>query len=259
MTHPTDEELILHYYGEGGTNAETPVAAHLDDCDACRSAWTRLRQTMEMVDVAEVPEPPLEFERVMWARVQPALSAAARSPWPARTRAWWSLRALVPLAAIAALIVVAFAAGRLWPRAAAPIVPAAPALTAAELHAARERVLLTALDDHFEQTQMLLVELMNAPASDRAGFDFARLSASDLVASSRLYRQTAQMNGDTRLAAVLEELESVLVDVARSPEHVEPRDLTSLRAHIDHENLLFKVRAVTNDIKARQKSLTDAE
>jgi hypothetical protein len=252
MTHPTDEDLILHYYGEGGTDAEGQVTAHLVECEACGTAWAALRQTMAMVDGAEVPEPSPAFERVMWARVQPLLTA------PHVSRRWWSLRALVPIAVLAALIVVAFVAGRAWPRQAAPAAPA-PALTAAQLHTARERVLLGALGDHFEQTQTLLVELMNAPDADRANFDFARLSASNLVASSRLYRQTAQQNGDARLAQVLEELESVLVDVARGPDHLDQGDLRSLRARIDHGNLLFKVRAGTNEVQRRQKTLTDAD
>jgi polyhydroxyalkanoate synthesis regulator phasin len=253
MTHPTDEDLILHYYGEGGAEAEAQVTSHLRACDACQSAWTALRQTMEMVDVAEVPEPSPAFERVMWARVQPALAKPDR-------RSWWSLRALVPISALAALIVVAFAAGRMWPHAGAPATTTAtPALTAAQLHTLRERVLLSALGDHFAQTQTLLVELMNAPDTDRAAFEFARMSADDLVSSGRLYRQTAQQNGDVRLAQMLEELESVLVDVARSPEHVDQKDMQSLRARIDHGNLLFKVRAVTNEVQRRQKTLADAE
>lgn len=249
--HPTDEDLILHYYGESEATAEARIGAHLAECKACGMAWAALRQTMEMVDAAEVPEPSPAFERVMWARVQPLLAPPTR-------RTWWSLRALVPFASLAALIVVAFVAGRAWPRQASPAGPA-PALTAAQLHATRERVLLGALGDHFEQTQTLLVELMNAPDADRANFEFARLSAGDLVASSRLYRQTAQQNGDARLAQVLEELESVLVDVARGPDHLDPGDLKSLRARIDHGNLLFKVRAVTSEVERRQKTLTDAE
>jgi hypothetical protein len=252
--HPTDEDLILHYYGEDGADAEARMTAHLGSCDACGTNWTALRQTMGMVDAAEVPEPSPAFERVMWARVQPSLSAhpAARS--------WWSFRAWVPVAAMAAMVVMAFAAGRLWQRVAAPAAVApGSVLTAAQLHSARERVLLSALGDHFEQTQTLLVELMNAPDADRASFDFARASAGDLVSSSRLYRQTAQQNGDLRMAQMLEELESVLVDVAGSPEHVDQRDMQSLRARIDHGNLLFKVRAVTNEVQRRQKTLVDAE
>jgi polyhydroxyalkanoate synthesis regulator phasin len=254
MTHLTDEDLILHYYGEGGADAEARIASHLHTCDACQSSWTALRQTMEMVDAAEVPEPSPAFERVMWARMQPSLVKTT-------ARSWWSLRALVPAGVLAALIVVAFAAGRMWPHAGAPATTAVatPVLTAAQLHTLRERVLLSALGDHFAQTQTLLVELMNAPDTDRAAFEFARVSADDLVSSGRLYRQTAQQNGDVRLAQMLEELESVLVDVARSPEHVDQKDMQSLRARIDHGNLLFKVRAVTNEVQRRQKTLADAE
>ena len=55
---------------------------------------------------------------------------------------------------------------------------------------------------------------------------------------------------------MLEDLESVLVEVARGPEALNEKDLESLRARIDSQNLLFKVRAVTNQIHERQRNLS---
>jgi hypothetical protein len=94
---------------------------------------------------------------------------------------------------------------------------------------------------------MLLVELMNGPDRATADFEFARTTADDLVASGRLYRATAVSTGHRRLAAVLEDLEPVLVEVARSPEQVDSATVRSLRARIDDDGLLFKVRAATTD------------
>ena len=82
-------------------------------------------------------------------------------------------------------------------------------------------MLLTALDGHFEQTELLLTELLNAPEDAERRFGFERTTADDLVASGRLYRITAEQIGKQHLAAMLDELEPVLVDVARSPEKVE--------------------------------------
>ena len=246
--HPADEDLVLHFYGEEAGLDGHRIDEHLRSCDACRGVWTDLQQTMTLVDAAAVPEPGAAFERVVWARLQPALPAAR----PARA-SWWSMRVFVPAAGVAALVLGAFMVGRMWPASPAPA-PLMTTGTVARDHAAtRERVLLAALDEHFEQTQMLLVELMNdTGAAPDLGFE--RQTASDLVDSSRLYRETARQNGDVRLVQMLEDLESVLVEVARSPEHVKANDLRSLRAHIDADGLLFKVRAVAKEIRDRQKT-----
>src|SRR5262249_17515374 len=143
----------------------------------------------------------------------------------------------------------------------AAVAPAPAAVdAAADAQRSRERVLWSAAEDHLEQTEVLLVELMNSRSPNPEDFGFARLAADDLVASGRLYRQTAEQSGDLRLAGVLEDVESALVEVARSPERIGKKDYELLRARISGDNLLFKVRAVSNEIRERQKkSLTVAE
>jgi hypothetical protein len=119
-------------------------------------------------------------------------------------------------------------------------------------------VLLAALDEHFETTQSLLVDLMNAPdggGSDSAAADFSfeRTTADELVSSGRLYRVTARQNGDVQFARMLDDLEPVLVDVSHSPDRITRNDLQSLRARINDASLLFKVRALSNEIRDREK------
>jgi hypothetical protein len=245
MTHPTDDELILHFYGEHAPADRARIDAHLGVCTACQSLWDEIGRTLTVVGDADVPEPPADFERVMWARVSAALPPPA-SPWT------W--RALVPLASFGALA-IALALGGRTPAPAIELAqtPAVDAATEgavtpdAEVLEARERALFTALDGHLAQTEMLLVELMNGPDRAATDFQFARTTAEDLVASGRLYRATAQVTGHRRVAAVLEDLEPVLVEVARSPEQVDSATVRSLRERISDDGLLFKVRAVTTD------------
>ena len=115
--------------------------------------------------------------------------------------------------------------------------------------------LLTALDEHFAQTEMLLVELKNAVNLKSAQREFERATADDLVASGRLYRATAQQTGDIQFVQLLDDLEGVLVEVARSPEPRDSEDFDFLRARIDDDDLLFKVRAVTAEVRVRQQTL----
>jgi hypothetical protein len=249
--HPSEEDLMLHFYGEDPLADERRVDEHLAACVACRDAWIELVELLKLVDSATVPEPDSGFERVMWARIQPALPAR-RAAW----RAW--PRVLAPVAGLAAVVVAGVVSWQVLTPRRAPVTtsPAAVAATqAGDARRARERVLFAALDGHFEETQLLLTELMNAPESGASDFSFARTTAGDLVASGRLYRATAQRDGDLQLVGTLDDLEAVLVDVARTPDRMDQADLQSLRARIDGASLLFKVRAVANEIRERQKTL----
>ncbi len=256
-THPSEDELVLHFYGEAGTDEERRIDGHLATCAACQAQWIELSQTLKLVDTVTVPEPAEGFEQRMWARVQQALPQAetAGQVVAFTPKASFIVRYRVAFSAIgiAAALLLAFVAGRggWW------LKPAPAAAVAKSASTTRpERVLLTALGDHFDQAQTLLVELMNAPEGRAVDINFERETASDLLSSSRLFRQTAQRNGNVRLASMLEDLESVLVEVANSPDKVDKNDFEALRKRIDGDNLLFKVRAITTEIQERQKQLS---
>jgi Putative zinc-finger len=246
--HPTDEDLILRFYGESSPGEAGRVDEHLRTCPACQAAWVDLDETLKLVDAATVPEPDAGFERVMWARVRQALP-----PRRPAGRLW----RLLPLPALTAVVVVAVAGVYGWRDLAAPASTTRMA-EAGQAAVSRERVLLGALGDHFEQTEMLLVEVLNGPDTG-SELTFERAAADDLVASGRLYRATAQQTGDLQMAQMLDDLESVLVELARSPEHLDQADIASMRARIDDDGLLFKVRAVTNEVHVRQRNLITSE
>lgn len=235
LAHATEEELILHYYGEAA--AATVLEAHLQACADCRAEWQAIRDSLDAVTEAlDAPgrdEPSPARIDSMW----PALAPRLR-----RRRAW--TRAWVPLAAAAALV-LAFLLGRHWPGP-PPVAPAAQAQ-------ASERILLVAVGEHLERSQMLLVELSNAPRSQ--AMDMAREQewAQELVGANRLYRHTAARAGEAGLASVLEELERVLVEVAHSPTRLEPSQVAQLQRRIESRGLLFKVRVLEWRVREKQK------
>jgi hypothetical protein len=256
--HPSDEDLILHFYGEADAADARRIAEHVDHCGACRAAWMELDETLRLVDQARVQEPGPEFERVMWARVQQAL--------PAPRASLWSLRVWLPAAATIAVVAVASGyAWRTWHTAPEPATtPDTPTQPATQAQTASgksktnskvaERVLLGALDDHFQQAQTLLVELNNAP-EDAGDFVFERATADELISSGRLYRVAARQHGDRQFVLMLDELETALLDVARSENGVRPEALKALRDRIESQDLLFKVRVATRQVHERQKDL----
>ncbi len=239
--HLTSEDLVLRHYGELTPAEAARVDDHLGACQTCSRSWDALRTTLSLDAVAVPPEPRESFEHDMWTRIQPALVA---------DRSRWTWRQFVPVAAWAAMVL-----GVVWahssPRIEGP--PVEQAATAPEATvAAHRRVLFTALDEHLGQTEILLVEVMNAPHDAQPAFAFERRAAADLVASGRLYRDTARQTGDRHLVAMLDELEGVLVDLAHGPAVPAREDVDLWRVRIDAGDLLFKIRAVTTDIRDQQ-------
>jgi hypothetical protein len=239
MSHVSDDDLVLlHYREDAGGEAE----AHVAGCAECAE---RLRALAETLSLATLPDPPErgdDYGAQVWARLRPelGLSAASASPKvvPFRRRLWPQLAGF---AAIAAALVLAFMLGRRFPSEPQPL--------SAEV---RARVLLVAVGEHLERSQMVLVELANAPAGEVLNVAPQRAVADELVASGRLYREAAVRTGDPALAAVLEELERVLVEVAAGPDALQPADLEKLQQRIESRGLLFKVRVVGTQVRERE-------
>jgi hypothetical protein len=238
--HPTEDELIEVLSGEADTGVREALELHVRNCAECRQVWDELNAALTMVGES-VPEPPSGFERIVWARVRDAVAE------PTSVMSGW--RQWLPAGVLAASVLAgAWIAGTGRAQDAARRDPAVGAEVRAE-SPFNERVLYAALDDHLRQAEALLVELRNAP--DRAGLAVERVIADDLVAAGRLYRATAEYTGHHGLVSMLDELEPVLVEVARAPVQIDSGRREWLRERIEEDALLFKVRAVTNDIRDR--------
>ncbi len=239
MNHLSDEELLEGYYGEA------QLDPHLSECVKCR---TRLAALTEMLDaLREYPVPPRQhnYGSQVWARIAPQLPE--RTPW---FRSWKFQWAAAP--ALAALLLVAFFAGRVSERQTSNSVPAARNTGISEK--SRERVLLLSLSDHLERSQIVLAEIENA-APGSSGFSSERDRAHELLGANRLLRQTATRLGDRTDAALLDELERVLLDVANSPSALDGADLERLQERIGRQGLLFRVRITSTNSRERGQKL----
>jgi hypothetical protein len=249
--HLTEDELVLHYYGEMSAPDEARTATHLGGCANCHDNYRRLQRILAAVDETAfaVPELPANFERTVWARLEPNLR---------RDREWFAWFVLSPArvawaAAVLVLVAGAFFAGRLFPQRG----PDAPALASVSAAQIRDRILLIDLGDHLDRSQMVLLELVNGDV-DGGTFSSERNRAEQLLAANRLYRQTASTSGDESIAQVLDDLELLLVDLAATPAKISADDLTELRRRIESKGLLFKVRVLSSEVRERQKSTYEA-
>jgi anti-sigma factor RsiW len=247
VPHVSDDDLVLHYYGELGTTEEAGVSGHINRCQECHGAYRRLQQVLMQVDEQSLatPELPDGFERTVWARLEPSLGTTRRG-WiaqfvPAPSRLAWAAAALVMVAG-------AFHAGRLSPKA-----PATSDAAVAAPGQVRERILLVDLSEHLDRSQRVLVELVSAegPGAATSG---ERERAEQLVVANRLYRATASSAGDTPVVDLLDQLERVLVEVAASPSDQSASGMEEVRRRIESGSLLFKVRVISSDLDERQKA-----
>lgn len=237
MKHLNEEQIVLHYYGDA--EGEPELSKHLAECSACREEFQRVQALLGSLAPAEVPDPPAFYEEKTWLNLRDRLPrhAARRRFWASPPR--WAIAGLT-----AVLIVAAFLAGRFWPR----HEPSNPAATVA---ANPQRVVLVAVGGHLQQSQMLLVEIMNADAKGPINLSTEQQQARDLLDANHLYRASAQRDGDPQIARLLDQLGRVLAEIANGPSELSPADLQQIRDRIQSEGLLFKVRVVGSEVNSR--------
>jgi len=265
VKHYSEEDLILHYYGEGGRwrwsigaggrGSRSDIEKHLAACADCASVYRSLAGTLRMLDAPEAPERGDQYGLEVWQRIRHRLPEQDAPGW----LAWLRQDRLAIAGVVATLLVAAFVAGRWWssgvpaPGSMPPAiatVAAGPTGTAVAGDEARQRILLTSVAEHFDRSERILTDIMNAP--DGGDISAEQRWADDLVATSRLYRQDAVDAGEHSVAVVLDELERSLLEIVHTPSRATAANLDEIRRRIDAASLLFKVRVLGRELRERE-------
>jgi len=240
MNHLSQEDFVLQYYGEPTVEPET--AAHLASCEFCKERFQELQRVLNSLNHGAVPERGEDYGAKVWNRVAPHLGARPASAIPPQWRVW---------GAIAAMLIVGVGAFWIGRSTTTPH----PTSKTADNRGVKERILLVALTDHFERSQMVLAEIENAETGKNGSMDvsFERSQAEDLLDANRLYRLTAVANGNLEAASLLDDLERVLVDISHAPEHVSRNEMETLRQRIEDQGLTFKVKVFSTGLANQEK------
>lgn len=247
MTHPSEQDLVLYFYGDAPK--ATLLERHLAECKGCAAEFAQLRATLSAIDYP-VPERAADYEAQLWSTLQPRLEegeAPRRSIWAAvlQPRRW------AIAGALALILLAAFLAGRYTrPEKTGP----SKLANTQQLKAGSDRVLMVAVGDHLDRTEMILVELANTRPEGKVDISAERDFAQELVNDNRLYRQTAQRDKDPEIANVLDQIERVLIDIAHHPDSVSGKELEELQKRIEAQGVLFKVRVIESKVKARSRA-----
>lgn len=240
MKHLSEEQIVLHFYGDA--EDATEVERHLAACPDCRAEFARVQSMLQQIEPLEVPEPAAGFEEKTWLNLRDRLPEKGSflkgllRPSPPK----WAFAGVMAL-----LLAAAFLAGRFWPRPGQQITQQPP------VQVNPQRVVLVAVGDHLERSQMLLVEIMNADAKGPINFSNEQAEARELLDSNHLYRVSSQQAGDPQVARLLDQLGRVLAEIANGPAEVSPGDLEQVRHTIQSEGLLFKVRVVGSEVNSK--------
>jgi hypothetical protein len=267
MQHLTEEQLIAHYYHDGDA---VLGEEHLASCDECRRQFETLRNVLALVEQLPIPERSDAYGQEVWNRLRwkmgktwdgfsnpSAPKVGLESPtYVSPTYVWKTI------AAIAAALAIAFIGGMFWharnqqqqPQAmVAHAVAPAPAATPASIgSASKDRILLVVVSDHLDSSERMLLELSNADAKHPLDVSSESKRAGELVASNRIYRQTATRRGETRIASLLSDLEPVLVELSHAGSTLSPDEIAALQKRIDSKGLLFKVRVVSAQVSGHE-------
>jgi hypothetical protein len=238
LKHLSEETLMLLYYGE---RVDAEAKRHLAACASCQEEFGELSGTLDALRHYPVPEPAPAFEQLLWQRISPEMRPALSR------RPWWQGWVLAP--GIAALLIGSFFVGR-WSTNRPPA-PQSAILANSISEKGRERILMVALGDHLERSQMLLVEIANSTPGSNNEFQLTQQRAQNLISENRLYRQSAQISGDTEFSDLLDELERVLTDIANRPSDLSTQELEQIQRRIASRGLIFKTRVTGSNLQQK--------
>jgi hypothetical protein len=243
--HLSEEQIILHYYGDA--EDASAVEQHLAACAECQTEFSRVQAMLKQIEPIEVPEPPAVFEEKMWLNLRdrlPVKGGFLKKLFGAQRK--WALAG-----AMALLLVGAFMAGRFWPRAGDKNIPGQMTQSGQPSQANPERIVLVAVGNHLERSQMLLLEIMHNNDTGHVNFSSEQQLARDLLDDNHLYRLSALKAGDPQVTHVLDQLGRVLAEIANGPSDVSASDLKQVRHTIQSEGLLFKVRVIESEVNSK--------
>jgi hypothetical protein len=231
MNHLTDEQLIEHFFAEGTNRVVTET--HIRVCGRCEQVYEEISNVLSV----RAPEPPARepgYGKRVWQSIQAPLR-----PYAERSkRGYFSWPRLVLAGACLLGVAAAFFGGALWQRS------RTHPSEAANSAQAKERVVLFILDDHLDRSERLLVRLNHAGGVNGDPDYSIQAEARQLLPDNRLYRQALAGGSDPMMAAALDRLERVLLEVANSSDELNSADIARIEQEMNTDSLLFQIRVL---------------
>jgi hypothetical protein len=252
------DRLPLHFYG--AAEDAGAITLHLAACPACASEWDRTRAVLGAVS-AEAAFP--GEDQVDWREFAQATVMRSRAAEDARRRATAAtsvhIRRWAPwggLLAAAALLAVFVGVGLERRETTGP--PAAtvttPVVASEGARFLQDSVARRGAARSLRDGRTLLLDLMQGAARCRrqdGSYDVAleKQKARDLLRRMNLYAGSFTGPGDRRLAELMHQLESMLLQVSELDDCSAGQAIHDLREAIERRQLLLRIDLVTRDME----------
>lgn len=224
------------FYGDLAPADRSRVERHVRGCADCRAALEDLAVVRDALAGRPAPgAPPAGDWSPFMRRLERALAAERAVP----AGASWSYRGL---AAAAAMLVVSVLGVALAMRT-TPERPAAIVERPAAAPAPDEDGFEAVTEEHFDRSKLVVLALAAKDPARTRDWRYERALADRLLSDTRLYRMTAEERGLGSIAAVMRDLELVLLQASFTDDR-DPASLVHIQRLIRHRDLVGKLDAM---------------
>lgn len=272
MKQWTEEDLILLYYQELDLvqtwEIRQDMAESSKESIALRRNYDALRKMLGSQLAIDVPAPRTDLNLTIMAAVKIAESEKRQAPiiraidTQEKTKHWgqkishylvgppsnnFRLAFMFVLFAVVGI----FYLGR-W--SASPVgLPTALLESSSETQqtyrpsaGASRRVLLTNVSSHIETSERLLRLISNSGNNLSSDLEPRRQMIENLISFNRLYRRLAEQSNDAMLANILQQMESILLEINHASD--DDAEWDKVRSRLDGTDLLFKLKVADKKI-----------
>ena len=225
---------------------------HLSQCPACASELAEMKGTLEMMGQKERVEPPEEYWDTYWSRLSTRMETELAPKARARVGIWDRIKEFLPTipspayrwAAVAAALVLGIFIGRyLITSSGVKDVPMAqrPTQPEEEIYA---RTVDYRAEKYLEKSKIFLLGFVNTNGELEEGdFDISRQRdiSQGLIQEASYLKDNLQGHSQQRLRALIEDLETILIEIANLEEQEDLPDIELIRDGIDRKGILLKI------------------
>ncbi len=272
---PARRAMPLRYYAALPDEETAALLLHLSSCTSCSSEWESLRQALDAANPATVfpRERDVDwdgFARATVARARAAEMSGIASPGPGARPVWRARPFLAPVpaaarwAALAAAAVLAALALYGWPpREAGTVRVQPPPAAGPSAESVREsaemigsRLARRGATRYLTDSRVLLLNLVQAQARCRrtdGEFDitFEKEKSRELLRRKNLHEGNLDSLRDRRLADLVGQLESLLIQVTSLEDCASARQLHELREQVEKRQILMRIDLMTREMQGR--------